>query len=102
MAEHTIQVELPEKLILSKDVRFIITSNRQRLGTLHVSQGSIDWLPASGQKWIRVGWEQFADLMLLKKGINMRTNGIKPNMLVARFNSSVERACNLLSKGLRS
>jgi hypothetical protein len=80
---------MPEKLILSKDVRFVVRSDGGRLGTLKISQGSIDWRPArrrgGGPNEISVGWEQFRDLMELKTGISSRANRINREARIANY-----------------
>jgi hypothetical protein len=63
MATHEIEVELPAKVVLHKDVRFTIRSDGAKLGELHISKGSIDWLPANKQLAISLSWEKFADLV---------------------------------------
>jgi hypothetical protein len=64
MATHTVLFEIPQKLVLSKDVEFEIKSNRTKLGTLLISQGNLEWIPANNSvKKRRLTWEKFAELM---------------------------------------
>jgi hypothetical protein len=63
MATHVIEVELPAKVVLHKDVRFTIRSDGAKLGELHISKGTIDWLPANKQSAISLSWEKFAELV---------------------------------------
>lgn len=63
MAQHEIEVEVPAKVVLHKDVRFTIKSDGTKLGELRISKGTIDWRPGNKQKVIRMGWERFDRLM---------------------------------------
>ena len=63
MATHAIEVELPPKVVLHKDVRFTIKADGAKLGELRISKGSVDWLPANKQIPISLTWEQFARLV---------------------------------------
>jgi hypothetical protein len=64
MAKHDVAFAIPQKFVLSKDVEFNVKSNGAKLGTLLVSQGNIEWVPASNTvKKYRLSWEAFDDLM---------------------------------------
>jgi hypothetical protein len=63
MARHSVRITMPDRKIQKKDVEFIVTRNRAKLGTLSVSQGTIDWTPAGGQKPYKMGWKTFDSLM---------------------------------------
>lgn len=63
MAEHEIEVDIPARLVLHKDVTFTIWSDQQKLGELRISKGTIDWKPANKQTTIKKSWEQFDRLM---------------------------------------
>lgn len=64
MPAHQISFKLPAKQILNKDVEFDIKSDGAKLGTLLVSQGNIEWVPANNSvKKKRLSWEKFALLM---------------------------------------
>jgi hypothetical protein len=63
VAQHEIEVEVPAKVVLHKDVRFTIKSDGTKLGELRISKGTIDWRPGNKQKVIRMGWERFDRLM---------------------------------------
>ena len=63
VAQHEIEVEVPAKVVLHKDVRFTIKSDGAKLGELRISKGSIDWRPGNKQKVIRMAWERFDRLM---------------------------------------
>ena len=36
---------------------------RKKIGELHVSKGSIEWLPSNGRYKRRMRWSKFAELM---------------------------------------
>jgi flagellar basal body P-ring protein FlgI len=65
MPEHRIEVEMPPKLVLNKDVRIVVTSDDVRLGELAISKGSIDWRPAKhpADRPYRMSWERFDAVM---------------------------------------
>ena len=63
MARHTVEVELPAKVVLHKDVRFTVKGDDVKLGELHISKGTIDWWPANKQSPISLSWERFARLI---------------------------------------
>ncbi len=63
MAKHTITMRQPTEQILNKDVEFVIRENGRKLGELHVSKGSIEWIPNNGRYKRRMRWSKFAKLM---------------------------------------
>ncbi|MDO8208748.1 MAG: hypothetical protein Q7T38_13145 [Gallionella sp.] len=64
MASHDISFKIPQKFILSKDVEFEVKSNGAKLGTLLISQGNVEWIPANKSvNKRRISWEKFAALM---------------------------------------
>jgi hypothetical protein len=64
MATHDVSFEIPQKFVLAKDVEFLIRSDRVKLGTLLISKGNIEWVPANHSvKKRRLTWEKFAALM---------------------------------------
>jgi hypothetical protein len=64
MASHDISFSIPQKFVLSKDVEFDIRSDGAKLGTLLISKGNIEWVPASNSvKKQRLTWEKFAKMM---------------------------------------
>jgi len=46
MARHEISFEIPQKALLSKDAKFDAKSDGRKLGTLLISKGNIEWIPA--------------------------------------------------------
>jgi hypothetical protein len=64
MAKHDVSFEIPQKFVLSKNVVFEIKSNNSKLGSLLISKGNIEWVPANNSvKKRRLSWERFAILM---------------------------------------
>jgi hypothetical protein len=63
MPKHDIDIEIPPKVVLNSDVRFVVRSDDQKLGELLVSRGSIAWVPGHSPKAIHLRWEQFDTLM---------------------------------------
>lgn len=64
MATHEVSFEIPQKFVLAKDVVFDIRSDGSKLGSLLISKGNIEWVPASNSvKKRRLSWERFAELM---------------------------------------
>ncbi len=68
MPSHQVSIEIPQKMILAKDVRFEIRSDDRKLGELLISKGNLEWVPANATfKKRRLSWERFA-LMMEKRG----------------------------------
>jgi hypothetical protein len=64
MPSHDISFEVPEKILLSKDMKFDIKSDGSKLGTMLISKGNIEWIPASNSvNKYRLSWEAFAEMM---------------------------------------
>jgi hypothetical protein len=64
MATHDVSFEIPQKLVLSKDVRFEIKTDGAKLGELLISKGNIEWVPANNSvNKHRLSWEKFASLI---------------------------------------
>ncbi len=64
MASHHIVINNPNTSVLSKDVEFEVRSNSKKLGTMMLSKGNIEWLPAGNSvNRHRITWEKFAALM---------------------------------------
>ena len=45
MPRHDIEIEIPPKVVVNSDVRFVVRSDGQKLGELLVSKGSVAWVP---------------------------------------------------------
>lgn len=64
MATHDASFEIPQKFVLAKDVVFEVKSDGAKLGSLLISKGNIEWVPANNSvKKRRLSWEKFAQLM---------------------------------------
>ena len=64
MATHDVSFEIPQKFVLAKDVVFDIKSGGSKLGSLLISKGNIEWVPANNSvKKRRLTWEKFAKVM---------------------------------------
>jgi hypothetical protein len=67
MAKHDVSFEIPQKFVLSKDVVFEIRSDGSKLGSLLISKGNIEWVPANNSvKKLRLSWEKFAEIIEAK------------------------------------
>ena len=64
MAVHDVSFSIPQKVLLSQDVEFSVKSDRKKIGTLLISKGNIEWIPAKNSKRkLRLPWERFAAVM---------------------------------------
>lgn len=64
MARHEVVMSFDEKVVLHKDTEFEIKVDGAKLGTLMISKGNIEWLPANNSvNKYRLAWKKFAELM---------------------------------------
>lgn len=64
MAAHDIRLTLPKTLVNNTDIEFEVHADKAKLGELHVSKGSIQWVPAGARaRSHHVSWEKFAAWM---------------------------------------
>lgn len=64
MPTHDVTIEIPKKSIQAKDIQFTVKSDGGMLGTLLISKGNVEWVPANHSvRKRRLSWERFADLM---------------------------------------
>ena len=63
MAEHMVRVSQPTREVVNADYSFEIHSDGEKLGTLDISKGTIDWWPRGVHSAIGVSWEDFATLL---------------------------------------
>jgi hypothetical protein len=70
MPVHDIEIELPPKVVLHKDVTFVVKSDGIKLGELRISKGSLDWAPAKLQTVRRLPWERF-DALMREHGVRL-------------------------------
>ena len=59
---YSVEVELPVKQVINKDVTFIIRSDDNKLGELRISKGGVDWYPVHAKTAVTKNWKQFARL----------------------------------------
>jgi hypothetical protein len=65
MAQHDIDVKVPQEIwVGNTDLEVAVKSDGRLLGLIHISRGSIDWIPSKGRSRYRLSWEAFGDLML--------------------------------------
>lgn len=61
---HEVTIEWQSTFVLRKDVKFEIKKDNSKLGTLLISKGNIEWVPAGNSvNKHRITWAKFADLM---------------------------------------
>jgi hypothetical protein len=69
MPVHKIEMSQPAKAVLHSDITFDILSDGQKLGSMRISKGSIDWTPKGKHAAKSITWERFAAAMdLLYEG----------------------------------
>ena len=68
-ASHKVIMRQPNQTEVSSDIEFIIKENGRKIGELHVSKGSIEWLPSNGRYKRRMRWSKFAEIMAQEKQV---------------------------------
>jgi len=64
MATHDISLNVPHGItVVNKDIEVHVREDGEILGRIHISKGSIDWIPANAKQVRRLSWARFADLM---------------------------------------
>lgn len=62
-----VSLGINSKFVLHKDVEVDVKADGSRLGTLLISKGNIEWLPAGNHvNKFRLSWKQLAALMELQ------------------------------------
>ena len=62
---HEVSLNMNSKFVLHKDVEVEVKTDDGKLGTLLISKGNIEWLPASKSvNKHRLSWKKFAELMV--------------------------------------
>jgi hypothetical protein len=59
MAIHKVLLDLPSREINKVDAHFHIYKNGDKLGTITISKGGLDYYPSNSRKPIKIGWTQF-------------------------------------------
>lgn len=62
MAKHTVTFVLPERPLGKADAEFSIRKDENKLGTLKISNGSAEWVPANKQYGLWLEWSALASL----------------------------------------
>ncbi|WP_130617421.1 hypothetical protein [Dyella amyloliquefaciens] len=61
---HEVTMDISTKFVLHKDVKVEVKKNGSKLGTVLISKGNIEWLPAGNSvNKKRLSWTKFAELM---------------------------------------
>ncbi|AJY28245.1 hypothetical protein NX868_05995 [Burkholderia thailandensis] len=64
---HEITLDIATKFVLHKDVKIDVKNSEGKLGSLLVSKGNIEWVPAGNSvNKRRLSWTRFAQLMELE------------------------------------
>jgi hypothetical protein len=62
---HEVTMDISTKFVLHKDVTIDIKKDRRKLGTVLISKGNIEWVPAGNSvNKSRLSWAKFAALMV--------------------------------------
>lgn len=61
---HEVSITLHQKIVLHKDVEVEVKADGSKLGTILISKGNIEWVPAGNSvNKHRLTWKRFAELM---------------------------------------
>jgi hypothetical protein len=60
---YTVNFNPPARPLERADVVFDVNWNKSKLGTLHVSKGSLVWVPVHQQYGYKLDWKKFGNLM---------------------------------------
>ena len=61
---HEVTMDISTKFVLHKDVKIEVKKDGKKLGTVLISKGNIEWLPANNSvNKKRLSWTKFAELM---------------------------------------
>ncbi len=64
MATHKVNVRVPSSSLGNADICFDVFQDDSKLGTVQVSKGSVEWVPAWKSKTgYRLSWTKFSELM---------------------------------------
>lgn len=62
---HQVTLDISTKFVLHKDVEVEVKKDGHKLGTVLISKGNIEWLPAGHHvNKKRLSWSKFAELMI--------------------------------------
>lgn len=61
---HEVRARIDTQVVANKDLKITVKSNGEKLGTLLISKGNIEWLPKGNYvNKKRLSWAKFADLI---------------------------------------
>ena len=61
---HSVEAKVSGPISLkNRDIEFVVRQDRKKVGTLFVSKGNIEWLPARKSARRRLRWARFDSLM---------------------------------------
>lgn len=63
MAQHEVKISQPVLEIQNADVEFSIRRDGEKLGTLKISKGNIEWVPYRNTYGVTMDWADFAEMM---------------------------------------
>ncbi|WP_324316369.1 hypothetical protein [Povalibacter sp.] len=63
MAQHDVSFTIPERSLGKADLEFKIKRDREMVGRLKVSNGTMVWVPKNAQYGYRINWVRFDELM---------------------------------------
>lgn len=72
---HEVTLDISTKFVLHKDVEIEVKKDGRKLGTVLISKGNIEWLPAGNSvNKKRLSWSRFAEIMG-EEGRDIRITG---------------------------
>ncbi len=64
MARHDIDVKVPHEIwVGNKDLEVVVFADGKVFGRLHVSRGTVDWIPAKKRSSYKLRWVDFDKVM---------------------------------------
>ncbi|RUR99410.1 hypothetical protein [Pectobacterium polaris] len=61
---HEVNLKLNQSIVLNKDIKVEVRKDDEKLGTVLISKGNIEWLPSGNSvNKYRVSWAAFSSLM---------------------------------------
>jgi hypothetical protein len=68
MPQHEIHLFIPKSIeVVNKDIEVTVYEDDEKLGTLRISKGSLDWTPRNGKNARHMRWGEFAKLMTTRR-----------------------------------
>ena len=68
MPTHEIHLLTPKSIeVVNKDIEVVVYEDDEKLGTLRISKGSLDWTPRSGKDARHMRWREFDNLMTKRR-----------------------------------